>query len=144
MNIATSIMLEPDPIYIDPRPCGLCGRTIDQHECFDDGEGPEFFCADILPDEMTLDELERRAELIRREEVAEIVARLEAMDDPSRRLPPAEVRPSYRTAQSTIDAFWYVVSNKDANGLADWLADHPRDETYLKKILERKCSTAAI
>jgi len=32
------------PIEIDPRPCELCGRTIDQHERVDDGEGPEFFC----------------------------------------------------------------------------------------------------
>lgn len=36
--------LEPDPIEIDPRPCERCGRTIDQHECIDTPEGPEFYC----------------------------------------------------------------------------------------------------
>ena len=36
--------IELDPIEIDPRPCGLCGCTIDQHERVDTPEGPEFFC----------------------------------------------------------------------------------------------------
>jgi hypothetical protein len=36
----------PKPIEIDPRSCELCGRTTDQHECLDHGEGPEFFCWD--------------------------------------------------------------------------------------------------
>jgi len=48
----------------------------------DNGEGPEFFCLDLLPDEMTLEELERRAELRRQEEVAAILARMDAMDQP--------------------------------------------------------------
>jgi hypothetical protein len=113
----------PAPIEIDPRPCELCGLTIDRHDMVDDGEGPVFYCADLSPDEMTLDELERRAELIRQIEVAAIFARLEAMDDPSKRLPPpAEPRP--RTPQSTIDAFKYVVSLGDPAYLAKWLRDH--------------------
>ncbi len=64
----------PEPIEIDPRPCLLCGLTIDRHDMVDDGEGPEFFCADLSPDEMTLPELERRAELRRQEELAAIMA----------------------------------------------------------------------
>ena len=51
MNIG---LVHPAPIEIDPRPCGLCGLTINRHEMVDDGEGPDFFCADLSPDEMTL------------------------------------------------------------------------------------------
>jgi hypothetical protein len=136
--------INSDLLDLDPRPCELCGLMIDRHEMVDHGDGPLFFCADILPDEMTLDELERRAELIRQEEVAAIFARLEAMDDPSRRLPPADARSPYRTPQSTVDAFFYVVSLDDPARLAGWLADHPRDKAFLRQILENKCSSAAI
>jgi hypothetical protein len=38
---------ELDPIEIDPRPCQLCGLTIDRHERVDGPEGPEFFCDDL-------------------------------------------------------------------------------------------------
>jgi hypothetical protein len=103
--------IELDPIEIDPRPCGECGCTIDQHRRVDTPEGPEFFCVD--PDEMTLDELERRAELIRQVEVAEIMARIFAfaVDDQPSNGPPADEPPPYRTAASTIDAFKYVSLN---------------------------------
>lgn len=125
-----------DLLEIDPRPCELCGLTIDRHDVFDGGEGPEFFCADIFPDEMTLAELEHRAELIRQEEVAAIFARLEAQDDPSKRLPPDEVRPPYRTPQATRDAFGYMIGLGDKAALKAWLADHPRDAGFLLKTLE--------
>src|SRR5258705_11360394 len=101
MNAISPIQLEPEPLEIDPRPCELCGLTIDRHEMVDHGEGPEFFCIDFLPDDMTLVELERRAELRRQEDVAAIFARLEAMDDPSRRLPPRAGPEPYHPTQST-------------------------------------------
>ena len=128
---------EPDPIEIDPRPCGECGLMIDRHQRVDTPEGPEFYC--LSPDEMTLDELERRAELIRQVEVAAIFAQLEAMDDPSKRLPqlPAEL-PSCRTSQATVDAFWFVVGLDDLDRLAAWLDDHQRDKPTLLKLLESK------
>ena len=66
------------PIAIDPRPCEYCGLTIDRHRMVDNGDGPEFFCVDLSPDEMTLPELERRAELRRQEDIAAIIARWEA------------------------------------------------------------------
>jgi hypothetical protein len=44
----------------------------------------------------------------------------------------------YRTAQSTIDAFWYVVRLDDPDYLARWLADHPRDAAHLLKIWKAK------
>jgi hypothetical protein len=132
-----AITAEPDPIEIDPRPCEFCGLTIDRHDMVDHGEGPEFYCADVSPDDMTLPELERRAELRRQEEVAAIFARLEAMDDPSKRprRPLAPRAESYRTPQSTIDAFRYVVRLGDADYLGDWLDRHPLDASYLVKLL---------
>jgi hypothetical protein len=130
--------IEPDPINLDPRPCEFCGLTIDRHDMVDHGEGPEFYCADVSPDDMTLDELERRAELRRQEEVAAIFARLEAMDDPSKRLPPrAEPKP-YCPAASTVSAFWFMVGLSDPKRLAAWLDAHPNDEIFLLNLLESK------
>jgi hypothetical protein len=128
--------LEPAPIELDPRPCGLCGLTIDRHEMVDHGDGPEFYCADVSPDEMTLDELERRAELRREEDVAAIFARLEAMDDPSKRLPPRAGPEPYHPAQSTVDAFRLLTAAGDVTRLREWLADRPKDAPYLLALLE--------
>lgn len=44
----------------------------------------------------------------------------------------------YRTPQSTIDAFWYVVSLCDPERLNAWLDDHPQDAPFLLKLLEGK------
>jgi hypothetical protein len=130
---------ERDPIELDPRPCGACGLTINRHERIDTPEGPEFRCLNLHPDEMTLIELERRAELIQQIEVAEIFARLEAMDDPSKRQPSRErVAKPYRTPQATIDAFWYVAGLDDSAYLAGWLAQHPLDAPALQKLWEAK------
>jgi hypothetical protein len=128
----------PMPIEIDPRPCELCGLKIDRHEMVDGGEGPIFFCAEIDPENLSLPELERRAELRRQEEVAAILARLEAADDPSKRLQRAPRAEPYRTAESTEAAFWFVVSLKDPARLSAWLRDHPRDTSFLLKLLEAK------
>ncbi|WP_157088150.1 hypothetical protein [Bradyrhizobium jicamae] len=100
----------------------------------DDGEGPQFFCLDLSPDEMTLDELERRAELRRQEEVAAILARMDAMPRP-RDPPPAAPEP-YRPAQSTVDAFRIVVAAGDIGRLKAWLADRPKDAALLLALLE--------
>jgi hypothetical protein len=131
---------EPDPIELDPRPCGLCGLTIDRHDMVDDGEGPVFFCADLSPDEMTLPELERRAELRRDEDIAVILAGMEWSPSPPMVTAAPEPRP-YRTPQATIDAFWYVVGLDDPDYLAAWLAKHPADTPHLLKIWKaRQCS----
>jgi hypothetical protein len=134
------VEIDPDPIEVDPRPCECCGLTIDRHKMVDeDGEGPVFFCAD--PDEMTLLELERRAELRRQEEVADILARWEALDVEiaSRRgpLPPREPAP-YSPAASTVNAFWYVVGLADPERFKAWLAARPDDAPFLLKLLEGK------
>jgi hypothetical protein len=49
----------------------------------------------------------------------------------------------YRTPQTVVDAFFYVVRNHDADYLARWLIEHPLDASHLKKLWEAKCSTAA-
>jgi hypothetical protein len=135
MNIR---LVNPAPIEIDPRPCRICGLKLDRHEMIDDGEGPLFFCADLSPDEMTLAELERRAELRRQEDIAVILARLEAADDPSKRPPLAPRAEPFRPAQSTVDAFWYVVGLNDPDRLKAWMREHPKDAPTLLKLLENK------
>jgi hypothetical protein len=131
--------LEPAPIEFDPRPCGLCGLTIDRHDMVDRGDGPEFFCVDLSPDEMTLDELERRAELRRQEDIAAILARMDAMDGPAV-TPPAGKPPTHRPAQSTVDAFRLLTAAGDVGRLREWLADRPKDAPFLLALLESPAS----
>jgi hypothetical protein len=131
---------EHAPIEIDPRPCILCGLTIDRHDMVDDGEGPLFFCTDLSPDEMTLIELERRAELRFQEGVAAMMARMDAMGGwPAGILPPREPEP-YRPAQSTVDAFRLVAAAGDVCRLKAWLADRPKDASLLLALLESPTS----
>lgn len=106
------IDIEPAPLTLDPRPCELCALTIDRHDRVDTAEGPESFCRDDLsPDEMTLPELERRAELRRQEDIAAILARWEKLDPPDVfRTRDAE---PYHPAASVVDAFWHVVNLRD-------------------------------
>ena len=138
-----------DPHVIDPRPCEWCGLKVDRHRMVDHGEGPEFFC--LAADELDLFELELRAELIRQVEVAAIVRDMEMADDRDRwrhtgEPPPETVeaapsaKPPYRTPQSTIDAFRYVVGEGDIVRLKGWLADRPRDAAFLVALLESSAS----
>jgi hypothetical protein len=132
------LTIDPAPLAIDPRPCEGCALTIDRHVMVDHGEGPEHFCPDLSPDEMTLPELERRAELRRLEDIAAILAGwIEPVDAPS--IVPAAREPSpYRTAASTVDAFRYVAAGGDAARLRDWLTARPKDAPYLLSLLESK------
>jgi hypothetical protein len=52
--------------------------TIDSHDVIDNDGQLEFFCSDLSPYQLTLEELERRAQLRRQEETAAILARWEA------------------------------------------------------------------
>jgi len=98
----------------------------------DDGDGPLFFCPDLHPDEMTLPELERRAELRRQEDVAAILA---AMTDSPPIVPRSGPEP-YRPAQSTVDAFRLVAAGGDVAKVKVWLAARPKDAPFLIAILE--------
>jgi hypothetical protein len=42
----------------------------------------------------------------------------------------------YRTPQSTIDAFWYLVRLNEPARLEAWLLDHPRDTAFLRQLWE--------
>jgi hypothetical protein len=86
-------------------------------------------------DEIGLDELERRAELRRQEEAGVIAASLEATDRPAPS--PAKPKP-YRTPESTVQAFWYLVGLEDQSRLNAWLAEHPKDAPFLLKLLKDK------
>jgi hypothetical protein len=123
-----------DLLEIDPRPCELCGRTIDQHEMVDDGDGPEFFCfpADDL---VTLWELVDPRDAWRHtgESAPQASARNSDISPA-----PATAPAHYRTPQATADAFWFVVNLCDPARLKAWLHDHPRDARHLLKLLERK------
>ena len=112
------------PIEIDPRPCEWCGRTIDQHQCIDHGEGPEFYC---YPD----------GDLVKQWE----------LDDPRDRWrhtgdarPPAAPTTSttkpYSTPRATVDAFFYVLGIGDVDYLTNWLSQHPLDVPTLHKLWE--------
>jgi hypothetical protein len=133
-----TLHLVPSPIEIDSRPCELCGCTIDRHEMIDNGEGPEFFCIDYFPEELSLAELERRAEMRRQEEVAAIIARWETLGPPD--IPPPREPEPYRPAKSTIDAFRFVAATGDVVRLKAWLADRPKDAPLLLALLESPAS----
>jgi hypothetical protein len=52
--------------------------------------------------------------------------------------PPRPAKRPYSTADSTIAAFWFVVSLEDPAHLKAWLADHSRDASYLLELLDGK------
>jgi hypothetical protein len=125
-----------DPIEIDPRPCELCGWTIDRHQMVDDGDGPVWFCVvDSGSDfQRGVDDIVRRLELAdprdRWKHTGE--APPEAFDIPT------AAKQSYRPPQSVVDAYWYVVGLRNPQRLKAWLANHPKDAPSLIKLLEGK------
>ena len=132
-NHSVAHTLEPDPIELDPRPCELCGLTIDRREMVDDGDGPEFFC---YPD----DDIVKLWELADRRDSWRHTGELPPPEKVrnSAIVPAESTRPHYRTAQATVDAFWIVVRRADPERLTAWLDNHPQDESFLLKLLERK------
>jgi hypothetical protein len=133
--------LELDPISIDPRHCGLCGRTIDQHRMVDIGEGPEFFCEDLeIQIHLAAADLVRQWELAgprgRRRHTGEAPLP-ESVRNADIAAKPNAPR-SYRTPQATVDAFMFVVRLDDQDYLARWLAAHKRDAAHLLKIWKAK------
>lgn len=77
-----------------------------------------------------------------RAEIARRIERWEA-NDAQRSGPREAMAPrQYRPAVSTIQAFWFVVRTKDADGITQWLAEHPLDAPHLHELWKTKCSTA--
>jgi hypothetical protein len=119
MNAAEPLMREPKPVEIDPQTCELCGCRIE------DLEELIYVRADDL------------------------IAQWERADPRDRwrytgSQPPREVESvptaaqPYRTPESVIQAFWYVVGLNDSEYLARWLADHAIDAPHLRKLVESK------
>ena len=67
---------------------------------------------------------------------AETIVRGWEAHDESQPAKPA--RKEYRTPQSTIDAFFGWVVRQDEAYQRRWLAEHPKDEAYLRKLLREK------
>jgi hypothetical protein len=117
----------------DPWPCELCGCTIDRHERVDTQNGPEFYCDDVER-QIYLD----ASALVKRWEMADPRDRWRHSGEPppeASDIPTTERQP-YRTPQSVVDAFFYLVGLGDADRLAGWLRDHPKDVPTLLKLLE--------
>jgi hypothetical protein len=116
------------PIEIDPRPCELCGRTIDQHECVDTGEGPGFFC---YPED----------DIVTSWELADPRDRWRHTGEAPPKISATPRRPEpYRPAESTVQAFWFVAT-REPEKLKAWLARHPDDAPALRQIWKAKrCS----
>ena len=133
MNVAAPAVLEPESVEIDPGPCHLCGRTIDEHSRVDTFEGSIFLCDDGPGD------------LVRQWELADPRDRWKYTGEtpPEAEAPASIAKPPYRTPQSTIDAFWFVVSLNNPDYLKSWLVQHPLDAPHLHRLWEAKCSTAA-
>ena len=49
----------------------------------------------------------------------------------------------YRTPQSTIDAFWYLVRLNDPAQLKAWLQDRPQDRQTLRNLYEERQNVEA-
>jgi hypothetical protein len=73
------------------------------------------------------------------EEIEAVIAPFEAdLAEPLK-----STKQAYHTPQATVDAFFFVVRTKDADGIGQWLSDHPFDARSLHKLWKQKCSTAA-
>jgi hypothetical protein len=133
------IKCELGPIEIEPDPCQLCGRTIDEHFRVATFEGPIFLCEEALFE----------GDLVRQWELADPRDCWKHTGEPP---PPASVRNAdiagrpasaprtYRTAQSTVDAFRYLAAAGDLERLKFWLADRPKDAPFLLALLEKSAS----
>ena len=54
--------------------------------------------------------------------------------------PPKQSKPEYRTPQATVDAFFGWIVRQDETIQARWLAEHPNDAPYIRKLWEGKCN----
>ena len=52
---------------------------------------------------------------------------------------PPPSKPEYRTPQATVDCFFGWIVRQDEATQARWLAEHPKDAAYLRKLWEDKC-----
>jgi hypothetical protein len=60
-------------------------------------------------------------------------------DAQNRKEPIQRRKQEYRVPQSTVDTFFGWVVREDAETQARWLAEHPKDAPYLRKLWRAKC-----
>jgi hypothetical protein len=103
--------------------------------------GAAFAAVDLLPDD---EAFERKiflctAELVQQWEMADPRDRWRHTGEapPKVSAPPKRSEP-YRPAESTVAAFWCVVSLNDPEYLKAWLARHPDDVASLREMLDGK------
>jgi hypothetical protein len=120
MNAPLIVDAEPAPIEIEP--CELCGCAIEDLE-----ELIYLRAADLIA------QWERADPRDAWRHTGEHPPRSTGSD--AEPIPQAR---SYRTPQSTIDAFWYVVSLCDPERFKAWLAHRPADAPFLLELLESK------
>ena len=146
---------EPDPIEIASRPCELCGCTIEDLE-----ELIYLRAADLIAEWERADraiaaDIGVGKDTVRRARDQgdagaspdEDRVGLDGKSYPAKQKPKPSEEPRrraepYRPPESTVQAFWYVTRNHDADYLVAWLAKHPADRPHLFRIWKAKrCST---
>jgi hypothetical protein len=140
MRAQDTAELEPDPIEIDPRDCEFCGLTVDKHRMVDDGNGPLFYCEDDLTANNDRPCPTCGTMQIADQELHEWTNRWvkRAEDRRSNIVPLPPLRHGYRTPQSTVETFFYMVRLEDGEKLRAWLRNHPRDAAFLLKLWKDK------
>jgi len=138
--ITADIEREADPIeaqthLTDEGSCQLCGLSIDEHFRVDTFEGSLFLCENAEGDLVRQWELADSRDGWKHTGEPPPAAAVRNSDISAR---PADKALPYRPPQSTIDAFWFVVSLCDPGRLKTWLSDHPQDEPFLLKLLKGK------
>jgi hypothetical protein len=141
------------PIEIDPRPCQWCGLEIDHHHMIDDGDGPHHFCISEVYERIAAGKVKNPKGLfvlgwnsgidfslhhVAEEEISMIMEGIMIEPDCVPSIIPPRAPEPYRTPQSTIDTFKYLVRFNDPERLKAWLADRPQDAPTLLKLLESK------
>jgi hypothetical protein len=124
MTQPTAAELEPELIEIER--CELCGCAIEDLE-----ELIHLRAADLI----TQWELADPRDAWRHTGEAPPPEHIRNSDIGAR---PAPASRPYATAQSTVDAFFYVARNHDDAYLAAWLERHPADEAFLLSLWEAK------
>jgi hypothetical protein len=150
-----AISPELHPIEVDPRSCEVCDLKIDDHHSIDDGDGPQHFCISELYEKIAAGKAGGAAVArpfflgwnagidfalvhVAEEEISMIMETIMVEPEPATSIIPPRAPEPYRSAASTVAAFKYVVSLKDAPRLAAWLRNHPKDAPLLLELLEHK------
>ncbi len=124
-----------DSVSIDSRPEEQFSALLD-----DDDETCEILSPEEIAEEIERLIYLRACDLVEQWELADSRDRWRHTGEapPKASDIPAAKPPPYYPAQSSVDAFWFVVAQCDPDRLKRWLHDHPEDAPFLLKLLEGK------